>query len=200
MRIMINRRTAMVLPAAMIATGLEWSRSLAATTEVIDDLSQKSPRASNGAAWELVADRVMGGVSNGTMRRTVVRGRAAIQMQGDVSLENNGGFIQIALDLAPDGAAIDASRWAGIEIDVIGNNESYNLHLRTAELARPWQSYRQSFIARPEWQTVRLLFADFEAHRIDASLNLSMLRRIGIVAIGRAFHADIAIGGVRFHS
>lgn len=197
---MINRRTAMVLPAAMIATGLGWSRSLAATTDIIDDLSQKSPRASNGAAWELVADRVMGGVSNGTMRREVVQDREAIHMQGDVSLENNGGFLQIVLDLAPDGAPIDASRWAGIELDLIGNDESYNLHLRTADVARPWQSYRQSFIARPEWQTLRLPFADFEAHRIDAPLDLSTLRRIGIVAIGSAFNADIAIGGVRFHS
>jgi hypothetical protein len=190
----------MVLPAAMIATGLGWSRSLAATTDAIDDLSQPPPRASNGAAWELVADRVMGGVSNGTMRREVVRGREAIHMQGDVSLENNGGFLQIALDLARDGASIDASRWAGIEIDVIGNDESYNLHLRTADVARPWQSYRQSFVARREWRTLRLPFDKFEPHRIDTPLDLSTLRRIGIVAIGRAFHADIAISGVRFHA
>ena len=197
---MINRRTAMVLPAAMIATGLGWSRSLAATTDVIDDLSQPSPRASNGASWELIADRVMGGLSNGTMLREVVQDREAIHMRGDVSLENNGGFLQIAVDLAPDGAPIDASHWAGIEIDVIGKDESYNLHLRTADVARTWQSYRQSFIARPEWRTLRLPFADFEAHRIDVPLDLSKLRRIGIVAIGRAFHADIAIAGVRFHS
>jgi hypothetical protein len=67
-------------------------------------------------------------------------------------------------------------------------------------VARPWQSYRQSFVARPEWQTVRLPFAGFEPHRIAAPLDLSTLRRIGIVAIGRAFHADIAIAGVRFHA
>ena len=197
---MINRRKAMVLPAAMIATGLGWSRSLAATTAIIDDLSQPPPRASNGAAWEMVADRVMGGVSNGTMRREVIRGRNGIHLQGDVSLENNGGFLQIALDLAPDGSAVDASNWAGIEIDVIGNDETYNLHLRTTDVARPWQSYRQSFVAGPAWRTVRLPFAEFEAHRIDAPLDLSTLRRIGIVAIGRAFHADFAIGGVRFHA
>ena len=196
----INRRTAMILPAAMIVAGTGWSTSLAATTDLIDDLSQPPPRASNGADWELVADRVMGGVSNGTMRRETVRGREAIHMQGDVRLENNGGFIQVALDLAPDGASIDASRWAGLEIDVIGNGESYNLHLRTADVVRPWQSYRQSFVAAPEWQTLRLPFADFEAHRVDAPLDPSTLRRIGIVAIGRAFHADIAIGGVGFHA
>lgn len=189
----------MILPAATIVAGTGWSRSLAATTDLIDDLSQSSPRASNGADWELVADRVMGGVSSGTMRRETVHGREAIHMQGDVSLDNNGGFVQIALDLAPGGASIDASRWAGLEIDVIGNGESYNLHLRTADVVRPWQSYRHSFVAAPEWRTLPVPFAEFEAHRIDAPLDLSTLRRIGIVAIGRAFHADIAIGGVRFH-
>jgi len=195
---MMNRRTVMVLPVTLILTGQGWSPSLAATTDVIDDLTQPPPRASNGAEWELIADRVMGGVSNGTMRREIVRDREAIHMQGDVSLENNGGFLQIALDLAPDGSSIDAGRWAGIEIDVIGNDESYNLHLRTADVTRPWQSYRQSFVAKPEWQTLMLPFAEFDAHRIDAPLDLSTLRRIGIVAIGRAFHADIAIGGARF--
>ena len=197
---MIDRRTVMVLPGAMIATGLGWSRSVAAMSDVIDDLSQPAPQASNGAAWELVADRVMGGVSTGTIRREIVEGREAIRMQGEVSLENNGGFLQIALDLAPDGSSIDASQWAGIEIEVVGNDESYNLHLRTADVVRPWQSYRQSFVAAPEWRTLRLPFIEFKPHRIDAALDLSTLRRIGIVAIGRAFHADIAIGGVRFHS
>lgn len=197
---MINRRKALVVPAAMIVAGLGWSRSVAATSNVIDDLSQPHPRASHGAAWEMIADRVMGGVSSGTMRREVVRDREAIHLQGDVSLENNGGFLQIALDLAPDGSARDSSNWAGIEIDVIGNDETYNLHLRTADVARPWQSYRQSFVARPEWRTVRLPFAEFEAHRIDAPLDLSTIRRFGIVAIGRAFHADIAISGVRFYA
>ena len=175
----------MILPTAMIVAGTGWSRSLAATTDVIDDLSRPPPRASNGADWELVADRVMGGVSNGSMHRETVRGREAIHMQGDVSLENNGGFLQIALDLAPNGTSIDASRWSGLEIDV---------------MVRPWQSYRHSFVAASEWRTLRLPFEEFEAHRIDAPLDTSTLRRIGIVAIGRAFHADVAIGGVRFHT
>ena len=151
-----------------------------------------------GASWRLIADSVMGGVSKGTMRREEVQGRKAIRMQGDVSLENNGGFIQIALDLAPDGAPVDASCWSGIELDVLGNGESYNLHLRTADVTRPWQSYRNAFVAPRAWQTCRLPFSRFEAFRIDANLDPTSLRRIGIVAIGRAYSADIAVGGVRF--
>jgi len=195
---MFNRRSLLSLPLAMVTGALDWRICMAAGTNVIDDLSEPPPRSSNGASWQLITDGVMGGVSSGTMQREEVQGRKAIRMQGDVRLENNGGFIQIALDLAPGGIPVDASDWSGLEIGLIGNGESYNLHLRTADGMRPWQSYRQAFVVPQTWQTYRLPFAQFEAYRIDAKLDLTLLRRIGIVAIGRAFHADIAIGGVRF--
>lgn len=52
---------------------------------------------------------------------------------------------------------------------------------------------------QPEWQSLRLAFADFVPHRTGVSLNLEHLRRLGIVAIGRAFTANLALGGVRFY-
>ena len=73
------------------------------------------------------------------------------------------------------------------------------MHLRTSELTRPWQSYRASFVASPAWRAIRFPFADFVPHRTETPLNIHLLRRIGIVAIGRAFSADVAIGGVRFY-
>jgi hypothetical protein len=45
---------------------------------------------------------------------------------------------------------------------------------------------------------VRLAFADFVPHRIQVPLDVRRLRRIGLVAIGRAFAADLAVGGARF--
>ena len=92
---------------------------------VIDDLSRDDLVATIGTRWQLVTDRVMGGVSDGTLVRETVSGRPALRMRGDVSLENNGGFVQMALDLAPDGAGVDASAWSGIELDVIGNDEDF---------------------------------------------------------------------------
>lgn len=165
---------------------------------IIDDLSRDFPEAANGARWELLSDRVMGGVSAGRLTREMVRGRLANRLQGDVSLENNGGFIQMALDLAPKGQAVDCGMHQGIEISVTGNGEAYGLHLRSEDLLRPWQSYRQSFTADEEWRTVRLAFSDFRPHRTDAPLDLSRLRRFGLVAIGRAFRADLAVSEVRF--
>lgn len=166
---------------------------------VIDDLSRDFPEAATGTRWQMLSDAVMGGVSAGGMSRTVIGGRPAIRMEGDVSLDNNGGFIQIALDLAPDGGPVDAAGFAGIAIDAFGNGEVYGLHLRTTDLSRPWQSYRAGFTARPSWQEIRLPFASFTPHRTEAPLDLHQLRRIGIVAIGRVFHADVAVGGLRFY-
>jgi len=166
--------------------------------EIIDDLTREPPLATIGTRWELFTDTVMGGVSRATMDRETVADRTAIRLRGDVSLENNGGFVQISLDFRPDGGSIDASSWSGIELDVLGNAEEYALNLRTTDLNRPWQSYRQTFKAAPRWETVRLPFSDFAPNRTEIPLDLHRLRRMGIIGIGRAFHADVSLGGVRF--
>ena len=168
--------------------------------QLIDESSADDLSAATGTNWRLVTDQVMGGVSEARVRRTTVAGRAALQLTGDVSLANNGGFVQTTLDLRPDGGAVDASAWSGIELTVRGNGETYNLHLRTTDVRRPWQSYRQSFPTADAWRTVRLPFDGFEAHRIDAPLDLSRLKRIGLVAIGREFRADLAVAELRFYA
>ncbi len=165
---------------------------------VIDDLSREPPLATTGSRWRLLTDQVMGGVSEGTIVRDIVAGRVAIRMRGDVSLANNGGFVQMALDLSPDGEAVDASGWSGVELEVFGDGQAYNVHLRTDALTRPWQSYRQTFTAPAEWRTLRLPFEAFIPHRTDAPLDSRRLRRIGVVAIGRAVSVDLALGGLRF--
>lgn len=168
-------------------------------SEVIDDLRFETPVAAVGTRWALVSDRVMGGVSAGAMSRERVAGRDAIRLKGSVSLENNGGFLQLALDLATDGGAVDARRWTGIRLDVFGNDQDYNLHLRTSDIRRPWESFRQGFRASEGWTTVLLPFAGFTPHRTDQPLRLERLRRIGVVAIGRTFEADVAIADIRFY-
>jgi Complex I intermediate-associated protein 30 (CIA30) len=80
-----------------------------ANSAIIDDLRRDPPLSTIGTMWQLFTDRVMGGVSNGTMARGTVAGRPAIRMRGEVRVENSGGFVQIALDLAIDRKAIDAS-------------------------------------------------------------------------------------------
>ncbi|WP_299656117.1 CIA30 family protein [uncultured Tateyamaria sp.] len=146
--------------------------------------------------WEYVADTVMGGVSSGQARQEVIGAHEAVRLTGDVSLDNNGGFVQIAFDLA-DGGIFDASGYTGIALDVLGNGETYDLRLRTDALTRPWQSFRTEFVAPDTWTTIELSFSAFEAHRTDATFDPARLRRIGILAIGREMQADIAVSGVR---
>jgi hypothetical protein len=104
----------------------------------------------------------------------------------------------MARDLG-DGTGMDASAFTGLELDVLGNGETYNIHLRTKDVRRPWQSYRTSFTAPATWTKVTLPFANFTPHRITSPLDLKSLRRVGIVAIGKAFQADIAIAGLRLY-
>ena len=159
---------------------------------IIDDRGSNTLAATNGVSWRVISDTVMGGVSSGSLVPTVVAGRDCLRMTGEVSLENNGGFVQASLDLGAAGL-LDAGEYAGIEIDVFGNGEAYNLHLRTDDTRIVWQSYRASFQALPKWQSLCLPFASFQPHRIDKPLDTRKLRRLGVVAIGSEMEADISI-------
>lgn len=166
---------------------------------VIDDLTQPHPLAANGMSWRFVADTVMGGISSGAIGRAEVYGKTALTLRGKVSLENNGGFIQAALPLANAGKPFDASKASGIELEVCGNSQEYSIHLRTDALNRPWQSYRHSFTADRKWRTLRLPFKDFNAYRTDQALDARRLVRLGLVAIGREFSADLALNRISFY-
>jgi hypothetical protein len=148
--------------------------------------------------WEYVADTVMGGASTGTLREVSLDGRDAVQLVGEVSLENNGGFIQMAFDLN-EGAAFDASGWSGIALEVQGHGTGYELRLRTDDLTRPWQSFRTQIAPHAQWQTLRLPWSAFEAHRTEAAFDVAKLRRIGVLAIGSEMKADIAVASIGFY-
>ena len=147
--------------------------------------------------WEYVSDRVMGGVSNGKIETVSVDGRTGTRLTGLVSLENNGGFVQMAFNLPS--SKNDASAWTGVQLEVYGNDEAYDLRLRTTALTRPWQSFRATFVAETNWQTVKIPFTDFVAHRTDATFDATELRRIGILAVGRVFEADVVVSRVGFY-
>jgi len=164
---------------------------------VIDDRSSNTLLATSGASWRAVTDTVMGGNSDGHLLPTEVEGRNCLHLMGSVSLENNGGFVQASLDLIDSNVVtpelFDASSYTGIEIEVLGNGEEYNLHLRTDDTRIVWQSYRASFKAPPHWQTIRLPFDGFQPYRVDKPIDTRKLKRLGIVAIGRVMKADVCI-------
>jgi hypothetical protein len=159
-------------------------------TLLIDDRRSGSAASTFGPSWRFFTDGVMGGVSTGGMAAETVHGRNALCLRGQVRLENNGGFIQMALELP---ALPDAPHWRGVELEVLGNAQRYGVHLRTREMTAPWQAWRTGFMAGPQWRTLRLPFEDFEPYRTSGALQSAAVHRIGIVAIGERFDADVCV-------
>ena len=94
---------------------------------ILDQL--KKPKITNQSQkWNFITDQVMGGVSTGKFGVEEVDGVLCYRMTGDVSTKNNGGFIQIRTKLNPE---IYSKDYKGVYIKVYGNNNNYNLHLRT---------------------------------------------------------------------
>ena len=166
-----------------------------AFTVLIDDRSSGTLQSSSAGEWRLVTDRVMGGRSTAELLPDNYLGKSCLRLRGLVSTADNGGFVQMALDLAA-GEHYDASGYDGIELEVAGNGEHYNLHLRTSNLWMPWQSYRAPFNAGPQWRKIRIPFNEFEAYRTSSRFRADRLIRIGVVAIGRDFEADLCFAGL----
>ena len=179
----------------------------------IDDMSENFPYTSCGTTWRGFTDQVMGGVSYGRLEREQdVEGRTANVLHGKVSLYNNGGFVQMATDLSLDPfvGSVDASDYDGIELDVLcqGKDDtgSFNVHLRNPACARQNSSYRATFQIESGkgWKTVRLPWKDFKGFGPgpeSTPFDVTELRRVGIVAIGRKIEdLNLALGGLRFYS
>ncbi|MDX2314265.1 MAG: CIA30 family protein [Gammaproteobacteria bacterium] len=174
---------------------------------LIDDFTDENLISKRGTRWRAVSDQVMGGISKASVAYDIVDGRPCLRLSGDVRVENNGGFVQAALDLQlhddtrsdTEGDPLDVSGYTGVRLVVRGNGEKYSVHLRTLDNVRPWQSYRAHFTAGTDWQTIDLPFETFESYRLETPLDVTSLRRIGLVAIGRAFHADLAVCKLAFY-
>ena len=162
---------------------------------MLDDRSSGTLVSNIGTRWRLITDGVMGGISSGRLSLTEVDGRRCLRLHGEVSTANNGGFIQLQLPLAPTGE-FDAGDYNGVRLVARGNGERYNLHLKTVDLSLPWQSYRVEFLAGTHWQTFDLPFARFAPHRTTRALDPRGLERLGVVAIGRPFTADLCVAEV----
>ena len=200
MRLITRKHFALGISAALTASLLsEVAVQANNTGMLIDDFSDPTLRSKFGPTWRGVSDTVMGGLSKASISHEVTDGENCLRLTGDVRLENNGGFIQAALNLATESGNLDASDFTGIRLVAKGNGQQYSLHLRTADNSRPWQSYRAHFLAQPDVQTFKLPFSDFEPHRIAEPLDVTKLRRLGIAAIGRQFEADLQVCRIDFY-
>ncbi len=160
---------------------------------LIDDFSNANGTSAIGTAWRGFTDRVMGGLSD--MQAGYVDGPngTVLKLQGQVRLDNNGGFIQARVPLSRDGGSFDASGDSGVTVRVRGKPGPYYLHLRTTETRRPWQYYRAKIPLDDEWKDIFIPFSDFEGQSIRASMDPAALETLGVVAYGEAFDADIEV-------
>ena len=153
---------------------------------VLDDFRSASEVAQR---WSAFSDRVMGGVSVVHAALSDVHGQSSLRLTGRVSLENNGGFVQVARQLDN----IDASTFGGLQLRVCGAPGSYFVHLRTADTRAPWQYYGAPLPVTAAWADVYLPWSAFRAVLLSAPLDVRRLQRIGLVAAKTAFDADLAI-------
>ncbi len=169
-----------------------------AYTTYIDDRSTHDLHSSHAGQWSLLTDGVAGGCSQGVLTADQYLGRECLRLKGDVCADHNGGYLQMALDLAND-VVFDASDYDGVVIRVAGNGERYNVHLHTSELWLSAQSYRVEFIPGPDWRSIYIPFTAFKAHKTYSQLNTTRLTRVAIVAIGRDFDANICVNEVALY-
>jgi hypothetical protein len=204
----LNRRTILLAAGILPLTGYfgaasgEEKKTVNDKSEalILSDFSGTEPYVLSGAGWRGFSDRVMGGVSDASLNKATVDGKGCMQLTGTVTRESNGGFIQMAMYFGSRDAELDGAAYKGIEILVHGNSEDYNVHVRTADCGWYDESYRYTFFAKPEWQAVRIPWAEFKANGVKVPLNSGRVNRIAILGWMREFQADIALARISLYT
>ena len=186
------------LIALWLAAALVSMAVAAPAVLLIDDFSRDGVSAL-GTPWRTFSDQVMGGVSNGQARYETIDGKRCLRLQGVVSLENQGGFVQAAMPLVKAAGAFDAGSYKGIRLWVRGNGRRYYVHLRTEDTKLPWQYYAAGFDAGATWEKVDIPFSAFTGENIGAALDTRKLKRLAIVAAKEAFTADVAVARIELY-
>ncbi|MCC5958213.1 MAG: CIA30 family protein [Rhodobacteraceae bacterium] len=185
----MRRFIAFVLSAAlMVAT----APTLLASETLIEDFTMHPDK-----RWRFFSDNVMGGISTGQVTILQDGTHPFARMTGRVSTANNGGFIQMRLDLSappPDGTV-------GVRLLVRGNDQRYFVHLRTRGTMLPWQYYQAGFDVTGGWGEIRIPLENFapSGALLRGSPRARSLTSIAIVAFGRDHDAEIDVREIAFY-
>ena len=146
------------------------------------------------ANWSAVSDQVMGGISEVNFYEIEEDGKKFYRLEGDVSTENNGGFIQSRV-----GVYLNSNDFEGIRLKIRGNNNEYFVHLRAPRMM-PWNYYYSEFYATNEWQIIELPLSSFKYSRNqNQGIDFRTIRSIGLVAYGKDFTAQLDIGNIELY-
>ena len=146
--------------------------------------------------WSFFTDGVMGGVSQGKAFFGKSGSDNFVRIEGNVSTDNNGGFIQIRHSLTK---SLDDDI-IGISLKVRGNGERYYVFIRTSSTLLPWQFYNASFQTSKNWSVVKLKLEAFQPSSsfLRKTIKSSSIKSIGIVAYGRDHQAKIDVSEIYF--
>ena len=145
--------------------------------------------------WIFFADTVMGGKSSGSVTFTNNTNDNFARLVGNVTTQNNGGFIQIRKKVSGLDNSIEF-----INLKVKGNNQIYHVFLRTTGTILPWQYYKAEFKAVNTWKTVSIPISSFQRSSgfLSKKIKPANIRSIGLVAFGRDFKADLYVSEIGF--
>ncbi len=159
----------MIHKLSITALILTIGAALAGDDRILFDFSAKSPD------WFVVNDGVMGGVSSSTVKLE----NSMLVFEGQVRLENNGGFASVRSNVM----AQNLSEFAGIALRVRGDGKMYALNLRTSSARGVL--YQSEFQTKAgEWLEVRVLFSQLRPTRFGNTLKGFALKTNRIESFG----------------
>ena len=177
---------------------LLFSSNKTISSKLILDNLENPGETTQAQYWSFFTAGVMGGLSQGKAIISSDDGIPCYKMTGDVTTENNGGFIQIRTNLRP---SIEAKKYEGIYLKVKGNNQKYSVHVRTPLSIAPWQYYSYSFYLEKKWIEIKAPFNKFKSSNQYQPKNLSeqKIKTLGLVAGFNDFYADICLAEIGFY-
>lgn len=121
----------------------------------------------------LINDDVMGGVSRSRISST----DGAMVFEGEVSLENKGGFASFR------GLVRFPAKSAALLLTVRGDGQRYKLTLKLDDSTGTNQ-YQAAFVSPQEWQTLRFEPADFAASFRGRAVAAPIVRFVDVHYLG----------------
>ena len=151
----------------------------------------------NQENWEFISDQVMGGVSFGSYEILNEGNLSFLKLTGFVSLENNGGFIQVRKNLKD----LKNINFKGIKINSRGNDKEYFIHIRTKFTLLPWQYYQGKFFVNSDWQEIKLNLSEFKrsGSLLPKDIKTQHILSVALVAFGKKHRVNLDVSEIAFY-
>ena len=145
--------------------------------------------------WKFFTDQVMGGKSTGKIE-FYSQNKKYLRMSGNVTTENNGGFIQFRHKIRNK----ISNNIKSLQIISRGNNEKYYIHLRTSRTLLPWQYYSKEFKVSNKWEKIIINLSDFKRSGffLRKKIKPSTIKSLAVVAFGKNHDALIEVSEISF--